>query len=61
MFRPTPVVRARYAGFLRNVALAMGASGLARFGPALEKLAEHPEPLVRDTAHAALARLAAVK
>ncbi|HEX8984032.1 MAG TPA: tRNA epoxyqueuosine(34) reductase QueG [Bryobacteraceae bacterium] len=61
MFRPTPVIRARYTGFLRNVALAMGASGLARFGPVLENLAEHTEPLVRDTARAALVRLAAVR
>jgi epoxyqueuosine reductase len=39
MFRGTPVTRARYSGFLRNVALAMGNSGNAALIPALEKLA----------------------
>ncbi len=30
MFRGTPVTRARYAGFLRNVAVAMGVDGPRR-------------------------------
>ena len=57
MFRDTPVSRARYAGFLRNVAVALGNSGNPRFVPALEKLAEHPLELVREHARWALDRL----
>jgi epoxyqueuosine reductase len=54
MFRGTPVSRARYAGFLRNVIVAMAASGAEKFRPALGRLAEHAEPLVRNQARAAL-------
>jgi len=57
MFRGTPVLRSGYAGFLRNVAVAMGNSGLERFRPALERLASHPDPLVGPHAEWALARL----
>ncbi len=39
MFRDSPVKRAKYTGFLRNVAIAMGNAGDAKFRPALEKLA----------------------
>jgi epoxyqueuosine reductase len=59
MFRGTPVLRARYTGFLRNVALAMGASGLPALRAPLEKLAAHPDPLVQSHARSALDRLAA--
>ena len=36
MFRGTPVTRARYSGFLRNVAMAMGNRGLPEFRGALD-------------------------
>ncbi len=39
LFGGTPVWRARYTGFLRNVAVAMGNRALPQFRPALEKLA----------------------
>ena len=39
MFRGTPVSRARYSGFLRNVAIAMGNRGLPQFREPLERLA----------------------
>ena len=39
MFRGTPVSRAKYAGFLRNVATAMGNSGNPQMLGPLEKLA----------------------
>ena len=39
MFEGTPVTRARYTGFLRNVAIAMGNSRSERFRTALERLA----------------------
>jgi epoxyqueuosine reductase len=46
MFRGTPVTRARYSGFLRNVAVAMGNSGDMRLLPALEKLAASEDEVV---------------
>jgi len=58
-FGGTPVWRARYSGFLRNVAVAMGNSGLARFRPALEKLAAHADPTVAEHARWALGKMAA--
>ncbi len=57
MFRDTPVSRAKYRGFLRNVAIAMGNSGLAKFRAPLEKLTTFGEPLVEEHARWALARL----
>jgi epoxyqueuosine reductase len=40
MFRGTPVTRARYSGFLRNVAIAMSNTRNEKFRPHLERLAE---------------------
>jgi epoxyqueuosine reductase len=56
-FRHTPVWRAKYFGFLRNVAIAMGNSGDVSFQPALEGLAQHTDPLVAASAHQAIERL----
>ncbi len=56
-FRGSPVLRAKYAGFLRNVAIAMGNSGQAKMREPLEKLAAHADPLVAATAREALATL----
>jgi len=57
MFRQSPVARARYAGFLRNVAIAMGNSREPKFRGALERLAEQGDPVVNEHARWALARL----
>lgn len=57
LYRGTPVLRARYRGFLRNVAVAMGNAGLPRFRAPLERLAAHEDPLVREHATWALGRL----
>lgn len=57
MFRGTPVTRARYSGFLRNVAVAMGSRGLPQFRPALERLAMSGDDLVAEHARWALARV----
>jgi epoxyqueuosine reductase len=57
MFRATPVIRARYSGFLRNVAIAMGNSGQKSFRAALERLAAHDDPIIGEHARWALARL----
>jgi len=58
LFASTPVSRARYTGFLRNVAVAMGNRALPQFRPALEKLARSEDAVVAEHAQWALGRLA---
>lgn len=58
LFRGTPVTRARYHGFLRNVAVAMGNSGVPTLRKALEPLARHENAMVAEHAQWALERLA---
>lgn len=50
IYRDSPVSRARYAGFLRNVAIAMGNSGSTRFLAVLRKLEQHPHAVVASHA-----------
>jgi len=57
MFRRSPIRRARYTGFLRNVAVAMGNARLEKFRQPLEKLAESAEPMVAEQARWALDQL----
>ena len=57
MFRHSPVKRARYSGFLRNVAVAMGNEGSPRFREPLEKMARSQDSLVAEHARWALRRL----
>jgi epoxyqueuosine reductase len=57
IFRDTPVSRARYRGFLRNVAVAMGNAGLTKFRAPLTKLAASEDPVVADHARWAIGRL----
>jgi epoxyqueuosine reductase len=57
MFRGMPVTRARYRGFLRNVAIAMGNRALPEFRAPLEKLAASGDPLVAEHAGWALEQL----
>jgi len=57
MFRGSPVVRARYSGFLRNVAVAMGNARLEKFRGPLERLAESGDATVAEHARWALGRL----
>lgn len=54
MFRGTPVLRAKYTGFLRNVAVAMGNSGLPKFREPLQRLSEFPDQTVAGHARWAL-------
>lgn len=56
-FRATPLWRARYEGLLRNVAVAMGNSGLEKFRAPLEKLAASPDPVVAEHASWALEQI----
>jgi len=58
LFADTPVTRARYTGFLRNVAIAMGNRALPQFRPALEKLSASEDPIVAEHARWALGKLA---
>jgi epoxyqueuosine reductase len=58
-FKGSPVKRAKYPGFLRNVAVALGNSGDPAAVPALERALGHEEPLVRAHAAWALGRLGA--
>jgi len=58
-FKDSPVRRAKHAGFLRNVAVALGNSGDPSAVSALEKALGHEEPLVRAHAAWALGRLGA--
>jgi epoxyqueuosine reductase len=53
----TPVGRAGWAGFLRNVCVALGNAGDRRAAPALADALRHPEPLVRGHAAWAIGRL----
>ena len=57
MFRRSPVYRAKYTGFLRNVAVAMGNARDEKFRQPLEKLAQSPEPQVAEHARWALGQL----
>jgi epoxyqueuosine reductase len=57
MFRDTPVTRARYAGFLRNVAIAMGNARFERFRAPLERLAASGDDTVAAHARWALEQL----
>ncbi len=56
-FRATPVYRAKWRGFLRNVAVAMGNSADPKFLGALEKLANCGDTLIEEHARWALGRL----
>jgi epoxyqueuosine reductase len=58
VFRGSAVKRARYTGFLRNVAVAMGNLRLEKFRDPLAKLAQSPDAVVAEHARWALERLA---
>jgi epoxyqueuosine reductase len=55
-FRHSPIKRAKYRGWLRNLCVAMGNSGDRRFIPKLEELAQYPDEIVREHATWALGR-----
>jgi epoxyqueuosine reductase len=57
VFQSSPIQRAKYAGFLRNVAIAMGNSGQTKFREPLEKLAAFENELVAEHARWALGQL----
>jgi len=57
-FARSPIKRAKYRGWLRNLCVAIGNSGDRRFVPWLEKAARHPDPVIREHAEWALERIA---
>jgi len=57
LFRDTPVPRAKYRGFIRNVAIAMGNSGLEKFRGPLKKLAASDDQLIAEHARWSLLQL----
>ena len=57
IFAHSPIKRAKYRGWLRNLCVAMGNSGDQRFVPWLELAAQHAESVVREHAGWALERL----
>jgi epoxyqueuosine reductase len=58
-FFGSPVKRARFDGFRRNIAIAMGNSGLDRFLPTLREWAHADDPGLADSAAWALQKLEA--
>jgi epoxyqueuosine reductase len=56
-FKGTAIARAKWAGFLRNLVVALGNSGDQRYGELLAQALKHPEALVREHAAWALAQL----
>jgi len=56
-FRGSPVKRAKRAGLLRNVALAMGNSGDERFVSILQELCRDEDPIVAEHARWAVGKL----
>jgi len=58
-FKNSPMKRAKLRGLKRNAAVALGNVGATNDVPALEAALSHDEPLVREHAASALARLSA--
>lgn len=56
-FYGSPVKRAKSDGFRRNLAIAMGNSGLARYLPRLKEWSQTEEPALREAATWAIRRL----
>lgn len=56
-FRHSAVKRAKYAGFLRNIAVAMGNSGNPAFLPSLQRWQAEGDPLLSEHAAWALQQL----
>jgi epoxyqueuosine reductase len=56
-FAGSPIERARYRGFLRNVAVAMANTGKPKFLPLLRRMAEYGDAVIREHALWAAARL----
>ena len=60
LFRGTAATRSKYNTFLRNIAIAMGNSGQAKYRQPLERLAVSDDPLVAEHARWAIGQLSAI-
>ncbi len=58
-FYGSPIKRAKYEGFRRNLAIAMGNSGRADSLPHLEEWSRDDDPVLRETAAWAIGRIGA--
>ena len=56
IFAHSPIKRAKYRGWLRNLCVAMGNSADTRFVPKLQELAQDADRIVREHAEWALSR-----
>jgi epoxyqueuosine reductase len=61
LFSGSPIARAKLPGLLRNVAIAMGNSGLPRYLPKLREWARSADPVLAEAAQWAIHRLVASK
>ncbi len=59
LFRKSPIKRIKRRGFLRNVCVALGNIGTSEDLPALEKVAQDPEPLIAEHAQWAIGQIRA--
>ena len=57
LFADSPIKRAKYRGWLRNLCVAMGNSGDRRLLPWVERACTHEDPVIREHAQWAAARL----
>ncbi len=57
IFRHSPIKRAKYRGWLRNLCVAMGNSGDKRFVARLQQLCNHSDPVICEHAAWALEQL----
>ena len=58
VFRGSPIKRAKYAGLMRNVAIAMGNSGNREFLADLHEMAEGADPVLKEHIKWAIQKLA---
>jgi epoxyqueuosine reductase len=60
-FRGSAIKRAKWRGFIRNVLVALGNSGVADYLPGVEKFLQHEEALLRKHARWAYEKLQALQ
>jgi epoxyqueuosine reductase len=60
VFAHSPIKRAKYRGWLRNLCVATGNSGNSQLIPWLEEMAQHPDLMVQEHAGWALRKLSAI-
>lgn len=60
-FRGSPVKRAKWRGFMRNVLVALGNSGVTAYLSVVAKFLHHPEPLLQTHARWAYEKLNALQ